>query len=266
MRSVRLSDAESLKNLWEISFGDSREYIDEFFSAMFKPQNTVAIFDGDRAVSALYLIESNVLKDSVSYSAYYIYAVSTHPLYRGRGLMARLLETADELAQERNISYLFLAPAQESLFGMYGKFGFKTGFFYDEQRIDKSDNLYKYNGINNLTFDMYGKCHREYSPNESAYFDKSGFEFFLNGKDENIKCISVDNCGYCVYEKNEKNIIVHELFGDRDFLLNEVFRLSGAAALSLREPSVQGGKPCAMYKNFGNAPELNRAFLGFYGG
>ena len=133
------SDYENLKALWQTAFDDTEESLDYFFKTTVSPSRVLAVFENGNPVSALYMLESDILISGKTYSAYYIYAVTTHPDYRGKGLMKSLFEELFKVAKGRKIDYLFLVPEEEYLFKIYERTGFKNGFFYSEKTIYKKD-------------------------------------------------------------------------------------------------------------------------------
>ena len=140
------SEYENLKELWQTSFDDSKESLDYFFQNTVSPERVLSVFKDREPVSALYMLESEIIKDNKTYSAYYIYAVCTHPDYRGKGLMKSLFEELFKVAKSRNIDYLFLVPEEEYLFNLYRKLGFKNGFSYSFKILFKRD----FNNIQNI--------------------------------------------------------------------------------------------------------------------
>ncbi len=258
-------DIPSLKELWHISFGDDYEYINEFFNKAFEKENTLVIGDGEKVVSALYLIESRILKDGKAYKAYYVYAVATLPSHRGMGLMTLLLNRADDLAKHRDIAYLFLVPANAELYETYKKSGYETGFFYKEDLIKRKSVSCNCKS-EAPDYDLYMTCRNSFPVNESVVFEKKGFDIFISADGEDIGGVYIGNIGCCVYQKTQGEVVVLELFGDEDILLNEIFNLCGVDFLRLRRSSPLGGIPCGMYKSFGDVPKLKSAFIGAYGG
>lgn len=265
VRFPREEDIRSLKELWHISFGDDYEYIDEFFRIAFKKENTLLVSDGDRPVSALYLIESYITRGEKLHKAYYVYAVATLPSHRGKGLMTALLNSADDMAKKRNIDYLFLVPGEESLYKMYGKLGYEKGFYYKEDIIGRKRISHNYKK-SDMSYDSYLKCKKKFPLNEAVVFGEDGYNIFISPKGGDVKSIYIENVGCCIYEKKDDGIVVSELFGNEDILLNEVFRLCEADTVRLRRATSQGGIPCGMYKSFGDAPKIESAFIGAYGG
>ena len=86
---AKKSEYDSLKELFTLCFEDSIEAVNAFFEKTVSPERVVAIFDGNKAISSLYLLESDILIDGVSLIAYYVFGVCTHPDYRYKGLMKK---------------------------------------------------------------------------------------------------------------------------------------------------------------------------------
>ena len=258
-------DIPSLKKLWHISFGDDYSYINKFFSTAFQKENALVICDGDSVVSALYLMESHILKDGKIYKAYYVYAVATLPSYRGKGLMTALLNKADEIAKERCVSYLFLVPANATLYDMYEKLGYKKGFFCKEKSIERKSISCTCKTMD-MDYGSYLDCRNRFPLDESVVFSEKGFNIFVSPDGEGINSLYIENIGCCVYEKTDDKVVVWELFGDEDILINKVFDVCGVDKLRFRMSVSEGGSPCGMYKSFGDAPKLKSAFIGAHGG
>ena len=105
LRKARPGDETALRRLWERVFGPETEFIEAFFKTLFVPENTAAAELHGQIVSAAY---------GVDFGGYrYIYAVGTHPAYRGRGLG----KAVTMLAAEGKPAYL--TPADESLRDWY---------------------------------------------------------------------------------------------------------------------------------------------------
>ena len=107
VRFSRPGDEPALKALWKVVFGDEDRFIDTFFQTIYTPGSAaVAEVDGFIAAAA-YVIPFG--------AARYIYAVGTHPDYRGRGLgKAVTLAAADGKAA-------YLCPADASLADWYAR-------------------------------------------------------------------------------------------------------------------------------------------------
>lgn len=110
---------EDLKVLWETVFGDTRTVTDLFFENAFYPDGCFFAEKDGRAVSALYLLPVT-LDDK---KGFYLYAAATLPAYRGAGLMGALINEALQYAGTQ-ADFVYLCPAEESLYDYYRRFGF----------------------------------------------------------------------------------------------------------------------------------------------
>ncbi len=258
------SDYENLKALWQTAFDDTKESLDYFFRNTISPERVLAVFDGRVPVSALYMLESDILNDGKSYSAYYIYAVCTHPDYRGKGLMKKLFQELFEIAKSRSIDYLFLVPEEEYLFGIYEKLGFKKGFAYSERAVFKKGFINdREHQIQKLTYKDYRKILFENSANSPvAVLKESTFNSFFNSVSGEVKTAFIENEGYAIYEETDNKLTVFELFGNEKVLLSKVFENTEKEEIALRKIANENSVPYGMYYKLNNAPEIRNGFFG----
>jgi len=258
------SDYQKLKSLWKTAFDDTEESLDFFFKKTVSPERVLAVFDGEIAISALYMLESEILADKKEYSAYYIYAVCTHPDYRGKGLMKGLFEELFKVARNREIDYLFLVPEEEYLFKIYEKIGFEIGFSYSEKELYKN---YFHNTktikTEKLTYENYRKCITENPKNvPAAVLKESTFKSFFNSVSGEVKTVFIENEGYALYEETEEKLTVFELFGNEETLLNAVFQKTDKNLLVYRQTAKENPVPYGMYYKTGNVPEIQNGYFG----
>ena len=258
------SEYENLKALWNTAFDDSKESLDYFFKNTISPERVLAVFEDGKPVSALYMLESEIIKDNKAYSAYYIYAVCTHPDFRGKGLMKSLFEELFKVSKSRNIDYLFLVPEEEYLFNIYEKLGFKTGFSYSEKVAFKKDFINdRKNKIQKLTYKKYReiiKVNPKTVP--VAVLKESTFNFFFNSVSGEVKIASVENEGYALYEVTEEKLTVFELFGNENHLLNAVFQNTEKEEIIYRQISKDNPIPYGMFYKLSDVPEIKNGFFG----
>ena len=258
------SDYENLKALWRTAFDDTEESLDCFFKNTVSPERVLSVFKDGKPVSALYMLESEIIKDNKTYSAYYIYAVCTHPDFRGKGLMKSLFEELFKVAKIRNIDYLFLVPEEEYLFKIYEKLGFKNGFSYSQKTLFKRD----FNNVDNiktqnLTYEKYRNCTKENPKNVPfAVLKKSTFNSFFQSVSGEVKTVFVENEGYVLYEETEEQLTVFELFGNENFLLNAVFQNAEKEEIIYRQISNDNPIPYGMFYKLNDVPEIKNGFFG----
>lgn len=266
-RNVSYDDYDSLKKLWLSCFDDSPEVVDAFFSKTVTPENIIAAFDGRVAVGALYLIDSFVTVAGRRFNAYYIYGVCTHPRCRNKGIMTRCFEILENIVKNNQIDYIFLVPAEESLFKMYEKLGFKTGIEYSEEVIyNKGDKNNKFTE-KPMDYESYVKLRENITVETPVItLGERGFNTFFHPVGDHVACV-YNGSDYAVFEKENEAVIVHEWTGNRESVLEMVFSLSCSGKIILRKPAEKVGIPFGMYRAFGNAPEMKSALFGIpYGG
>ncbi len=115
---------EQLRTLWHDVFGDSYEYIDAFFAAYPCGEVAHTLSIGGQVVSVLYALPFTLYNGGENVQAAYIYAVATHPHYRGRGYMSLLMRQVEQLLSGRGVHLLFLLPATDALRGFYARLGY----------------------------------------------------------------------------------------------------------------------------------------------
>ena len=263
IRHPRVSEYESLKALWQTAFDDKKESLDFFFRNTVSPERVLAAFDAGEPVSVLYMLESEIEENEKTHSAYYIYAVCTHPKYRGMGLMKSLFNKLFMVAADRGVDYLFLVPEQEYLFGVYEKLGFKNGFYYSEKEVYKSDyeKLSSKNG--ELTYEDYRKCVSVHKKNVPvATLCESTFNSFFNSQSGEVKTVFCENEGYALFEETENGIVIFELFGNEKLLLSKIFGATEKQSAILRCVSDENPVPYGMYYILNGAPEIRNGFFG----
>ncbi|MBQ5825083.1 MAG: GNAT family N-acetyltransferase [Clostridia bacterium] len=116
--------------LWREAFGDSEEYI-RFFHNTHSSCVCLTLEEKGALASALYLIDGELC----SQKGLYLFAAATFKKHRGKGLMAKLLQKAEEYARQNAKSFIALVPAEASLFDYYSRFGYKTAFYADKRSI-----------------------------------------------------------------------------------------------------------------------------------
>ncbi len=117
---------ESLKKLWIDTFGDSEDYVNLLFYNGYTPTECFAEVISGEVVSVLYLLKGYIKTEKAVFEGRYLYAAATAVNHRGKGLMAKLLKEAQQYIKDNNISFISLVPADEGLYGYYGRFGFES--------------------------------------------------------------------------------------------------------------------------------------------
>lgn len=153
--------APELKKLWGLAFGDSRETVDAFFDTGYAPDRCRCISDGDTVAAALYWLDCSYEDGKVAY----LYAVATHPDYRGRGLCRMLMEDTHRVLESRGYVGAVLHPADDSLRQMYGKLGYRDFGGLEEFYCTAGEPV----PVRRLDGDAYGAARRALLPAGGIY-------------------------------------------------------------------------------------------------
>lgn len=125
-----MTDYTEHKKLYLLCFTeDTEEDAELLFKNVFSKAKMVSkTNEQGLPIAMLFLMDAKIVTDGISEDYYYLYAACTHPDYRGRGIMANLLEKAKEIAVSDNKSGIFLKPANPPLFNFYAKSNFLPYF------------------------------------------------------------------------------------------------------------------------------------------
>lgn len=196
----------TLIDLWQEVFSDSREYIELIFDNSYD-KNIIcfAEIEGERAVSAFYLLESQLRLDGKSFCGYYLYAAATLPTHRSKRLMSGLIGEAIAYCKKQGFDFISLVPSEESLYDYYSRFGF-LGIMYKNniEFFDASAESSKLTPISDEEyFTVRLRCFGDmftYNKKTFSYAVKclrfAGFDFYKDKKES-----------YYLYSKDEGEVL-----------------------------------------------------------
>ena len=139
MAIVRLSvpeDVPAQRQLWQLAFGDDGAYVDNFYTTYYRPERVI-VLEEEGAVRAMtaWFDTTFVVPGRGEHRAAYLYAVATHPDWRGRGLAGELLARADGFFRAWGIPAVTTVPAEPALHGFFGRNGFRECFTLFEGQL-----------------------------------------------------------------------------------------------------------------------------------
>ena len=132
-RAVRLAspcDQANIEVLLRKGFGNEEGFLRAFFAYVFPFCDTLISCEEDRVAAMAALIPCQIcVPGKADTPALYLYSLTTHPDFRGRGHAKQLLNAAAE-----RCSHVFLHAADEELFAMYANLGWKSAMYarYEE--------------------------------------------------------------------------------------------------------------------------------------
>ncbi len=115
-----IKDKKELSSLWQMTFLEDSSVIENFFENVFDNTVTPVIRLNDEIVSSLFLLDCEI----GNYKGKCVYCAMTKYAHRGKGYMKKLLDFSYDYCKENGFDFLFLVPAEESLFRYYETCGF----------------------------------------------------------------------------------------------------------------------------------------------
>lgn len=120
---------EEIKRMWQYCFNDDDAFVNWFFEKVYKNENTLAVFDGERVAANLQLFYYDISVFGNKCPVGYIAGVAALPEYRGRGYVRALMNAAIEELYRRGCVYALLIPFR---FDFYRPFGFEACYWLSE--------------------------------------------------------------------------------------------------------------------------------------
>ncbi len=151
------ADIQALKALWQEAFGDSDAWLDSFFANCFFQDRYHAVWEENKALSALYWFDCELDGHKLAY----IYAVATAKASRGRGLATRLMGETHEILRKKGYAGAILVPGEGELFGFYEKIGYRTATTVREFTAEMGDTPI---ALRKIDAESYVNLRKQYLP------------------------------------------------------------------------------------------------------
>lgn len=203
LRQAKENDISTLKNLWQICFGDRMRYIDVFFENMFIAKNTVVAEADGNIAGVVYILNRSLNGKRFLYG----YGIGVFPEFRGNNICEIMLNHI-KMQAEKTDCIFGLHPANDKLAEFYKRIGLNE--MYSLKIVDasefKSNNIYE---LEDITLSEFYKMRKETFIN-SVDWDKHALEYILtNG--ETVKKIALQEKNrYFVLSKIDNSVIVKE--------------------------------------------------------
>jgi ribosomal protein S18 acetylase RimI-like enzyme len=223
---------EQLKNLWQLAFGDSMEFIDLFFRTAYSSDRCLYLTEDDEITAALYWLDCGYQEQKQAY----IYAVATHPDHRGKGLCRRLLKDVHKHLVETGYESAMLVPETESLRQMYRKLGYEDCTTVSEFSCTAGDSPMLLRAIGPAE---YAALRRELLPGNSVLQEGENLTFLA----QQAQFFAGDRLLLTAWQ-DEDTLHAMEFLGDRS-IAPAILRTLNCTQGHFRTPGT--GKPFAMF-------------------
>lgn len=121
-------DYETIKReteeIWRTVFDDAPAFVDLYFSRVYRNEYNVCCRLDGRVVAALQTLPYTMLWHGREVPTAYISGVSVLPGYRRRGVADNLMSQAHVSLYHKGVVFASLIPAEEWLYGWYGRCGY----------------------------------------------------------------------------------------------------------------------------------------------
>ena len=111
-----------LRNLWKEAFHDTDAFLDVFFHRAFSYDRCCCVTVDEEVAAALYWFDCQWQEKKIAY----LYAVATAKNRQGQGLCRALMAHTHRILSQAGYAGAILSPENDTLFTMYGKFGYRT--------------------------------------------------------------------------------------------------------------------------------------------
>lgn len=139
-RQMREGEFERLRPVWKEGFGDSDEFLDSFRDRMLNAQDVQLALRGGEPVGMAVLLPTVLrMRDGMEEPAGCIYALTTLPEQRGRGVAARLVRSVAGRRRADGIKSIAICPDGPGLFRYYAGQGWRNAFSVREIEVSAKE-------------------------------------------------------------------------------------------------------------------------------
>lgn len=251
---------DEVRKLWEICFEDEKAFIDLYFDNRYSDDINIAAMDNGKIIAALQMIPYEMTYYGRLLPVSYISGASTHPDFRSKGVMWKLLGDSHRKMYEKGSVISTLIPAQSWLFDYYSKAGYIRNFFYSTGHMEPD-----YFHLIDMTIEKY-----EGQTDVYPYFNRKMMErnCCIQHSPEDFRLVIADlqiseGNLFVAREKNkiiglafaipEKSwLYISEWFADSDeimkSLLANLLSITGCKKVVYKKQSSEKGEPKGMVR------------------
>lgn len=146
IRTLRASDACQAAKIWQDIFGDSDSFVKWLFANRFYPKYSVCAEDQGQLVSMIHAMPVPLRFTNKLYGGAILSGIATLPVYRGQGLMKKLMDYEMRHLKELGIQLITQTPVNPAVYHSCDQFPCtQTGHFtYQKTKSSTPPKLSKF--------------------------------------------------------------------------------------------------------------------------
>lgn len=125
-----MNKKEEIIHLWRICFNDTEEFLRLYFERKYSEADTVFFQENGQIISTLQMLPYPMTWYGQTVTTSYISGACTHPSFRSRGFMRKLLTEAFLTMKNRKIAFSLLIPQEPRLYDYYRQAGYAPVLAY----------------------------------------------------------------------------------------------------------------------------------------
>ena len=275
MTETRRTKREEARRLWQLSFGDTDEFLDRYFDRLYREEDVLLAAEGRKAIGHLQFPQLTLSLGEETLPAGYVVAVCTHPDHRGKGIMRPLLHEALRREKARGDVVSVLLPAEDWLYRYYTSVGGYAPVVNRARSNRREDALREEDPAVTASSLVDYLLRVEASQQEPSLLHSRAFwevitEDFEQEEDLALQIHRTESSlidGALFLVKGESELLVQALYGMRpvrEELLTEVARSSALPLSYLLRPSEGGIPEARAMMRVLDAPRFLEALVKYY--
>lgn len=246
----RKSQIPALRNLWQEAFGDTPDFLGDFYRTAFHVNRCrCAVMDG-KVVAVLYWFECLHMGRRIAY----VYAVATARAYRKRGISHELMKNTHGHMAGLGYEGVILVPGSKELFRFYEGMGYQICSSIREFSCAAAVKGEEEVLLRSISRTEYAQLRRQLLPEGGVVQENENMDFLQT------QAQFYAGLGFLLTARKEGDKLVGvELLGDGT-KAPEIVRALGCVQGSFRVPGE--GRPFAMYLPLAESVLPSPAYFG----
>lgn len=244
------SQIPKLRSLWQEAFGDTQDFLDDFWRTAFDTDRCRCVVTDGKVVAALYWFDCQYMKNRIAY----VYAVATDEAYRGRGIGHELMENTHQHLAKLSYEGAILVPGSEGLFRFYEGMGYRTCSTIREFSCTTAVKDEKEVLLRSIDKTEYARLRRQMLPQDGVVQENENLDFLQT------QAQLYAGPGFLLAARKEDDRILGvELLGN-DAKAPEIVHALGCVQGTFRVPGE--GKAFAMYHSLTDNTQPDPTYFG----